>query len=163
MDHGNPRPVLKIVGIWSLNSAKKVIQAMTKAYKLAKRAIQVRVVLHVERNDRDLPSAEEAFALFSGVRRAYGRTVELLGLWAANHHRCVPDVGIEIAVDEKAEVSIEASFGIQLLHTSQRLLLRTNGASERALVTKVYPWHIDGERQYGDDPEPIEDRFLFVN
>lgn len=144
-------------------SDNHICYQLTKAYKLTARTTQVRVSIHVELGEgKELPLTEDVLALFVGMRSAYGEAVEALDLWNGKYSQGVPDVTVEIGVEEDEENWIEATFGIHHLRSSQRLLAGPK-ALERALITKVYPWHIDGERQYGDDPEPIEDRFVFVD
>lgn len=123
----------------------------------------VDVFLQIELEEgSDLPSVERAFEIFQGLRLAFARAVEKMDLWEHKIGQCIPEIKMEIVVEGEEDDWMEVTLGVERLRASQRLLREGNKARERAIVTKVYTWNINGDHEYGDDSEPVEDRYVFV-
>lgn len=96
-----------------------------------------------------------------GMRLAYCRAVEKLDLWDHEKNLSVPQVTMEVFVEDDVENWILATIGIQHLDICERLTASLEKALERVLSTKVSRWNIANLRPNVDEPRAIEDRFVF--
>jgi hypothetical protein len=110
----------------------------------------------------DLPSVEEVFKIFQGSRLAFARAFEKMISSEHKTGQCIPESNMEIVVEGGDSDWMKVTLGVERLGASQILLPEGNMACARAIVSKVYTDHINGEGECVNDPGPTEHRLVFV-